>query len=382
MADAAPTQHASDRDVIPFNDLRYQWDQIKSQALPRIHRLFERGAFTLGPFVEEFEHSVADYLGVAHAIGVNSGTSALHLALIAAGIGPGDKVLIPTHTFIATAWAVLYVGATPVLCDVDEFSATIDLADAERRIDPAVKAIIPVHLYGQPADMDAVTAFATTHRLVVIEDAAQAIGARYNQRRVGTIGLCGCFSFYPGKNLGAAGEAGLVATADKDIAQRIRSLRHHAQAERYVHGELGFNYRMEGLQGLVLNHKLALIDDWTQQRRKIANVYETGLAGLPLVRPQVVNQDHVFHLYVVLTDQRDKLRAFLQDAGIETGLHYPVPLHLQPALKHLGADCNSFPVADRYARECLSLPLFTGMTLAQADRVCSEVRRYFAQERS
>jgi dTDP-4-amino-4,6-dideoxygalactose transaminase len=378
MADAAKSLRVKSSDLVPFNDLGYQWDQIKDKALPRLRQLFERGAFSLGPFVEEFEHSVAEYLGVEHAIGVNSGTSALHLALIAAGVGPGDKVLIPTLTFIATAWAVLYVGATPVLCDVKQACATIDLADAQRRIDPTVKAIIPVHLYGQPSDMDAVREFAALHRLVVVEDAAQAIGARYAQRCVGTIGLCGCFSFYPGKNLGAAGEAGLVVTSDKDIAQRLRRLRHHAQAERYVHGELGFNYRMEGIQGVVLGHKLALIDDWTRQRRDLASFYQLRLSGLPLVLPQVINHDHVFHLYVVLTSHRDKLRIHLQDSGIESGLHYPVPLHLQPALKHLGADATSFPVADRYARECLSLPLFTGMNSSQVDSVCDAIKLYFA----
>src|SRR5215472_9287104 len=224
---------------IPFTDLSIQWRQIEEKALPDIHRLFHSGAFSLGPFVAQFEQAAADYLGIAHAVGVNSGTSALHLALIAAGIGPGDKVLVPSHTFVATAWGVLYVGAAPVLCDVEEESANIDLADAEKRLDPAVKAIIPVHLYGQPADMAGVMAFAARHRLTVIEDAAQAIGARFDGRCVGTFGLCGCYSFYPAKNLGAAGEAGLVVTAEEAIARRLLALRHHAQSERYVHTELG-----------------------------------------------------------------------------------------------------------------------------------------------
>ena len=254
---------------VPFTDLSFQWRQIEAKALPDIHRLFEQSAFCLGPFVERFEQAASDYLGIAHAIGVNSGTSALHLALIAAGIGPGDKVLIPSFTFVATAWAVLYVGATPVLCDIEEDSANIDLADAETRLDGAVKAIIPVHLYGQPADLAGVMAFAARHRLVVVEDAAQAMGARYDGRYVGTFGLCGCFSFYPAKNLGAAGEAGLIVTADDAIARRLRALRHHAQTERYLHAELGFNYRMEGLQGLVLGHKLPLLDRWTECRRTL-----------------------------------------------------------------------------------------------------------------
>jgi dTDP-4-amino-4,6-dideoxygalactose transaminase len=281
---------------VPFNDLSHQWRQIRERTLPDLELLFEKGAFTLGPYVDTFERAAADYLGAKHVVGVNSGTSALHLALIAAGIGPGDKVLIPSLTFIATAWAVLYIGAIPILCDINDDSATIDVSDAEHRVDHAVKAIIPVHLYGQPANMDAVMKFATRHRLAVIEDAAQAIGARYRGHSIGTIGELGCFSFYPGKNLGAAGEAGLVVTADAAKAQRIRSLRHHAQVERYTHAEVGFNYRMEGIQGLVLNRKLPLLDCWTQARRDLAQAYRERLSGLPLVVPRVVNGDHVYHL--------------------------------------------------------------------------------------
>jgi dTDP-4-amino-4,6-dideoxygalactose transaminase len=368
---------SSTNDTIPFTDLSLQWRQIESKALPDIRRLFEDSAFCLGPFVERFEQAVAHYIGAAHAIGVNSGTSALHLALIAAGVGPGDKVLLPTYTFVATAWAVLYVGATPVLCDVEEASANIDVADAERRMDGAVKAIIPVHLYGQPADLGAVTAFVTRHRLVMIEDAAQAIGARFAGRHVGTFGLCGCFSFYPAKNLGAAGEAGLVVTSDAAIARRLRALRHHAQTDRYVHAELGFNYRMEGLQALVLSHKLPLLDGWTKARGKIAQRYNERLAGLPLALPQIAHGEHVFHLYVVRSKERDRLREHLQRAGIETGLHYPVPLHAQPALARFVSDAQCYPVADRYARECLSLPLFPGMTEGQIERVCETIRRFY-----
>jgi dTDP-4-amino-4,6-dideoxygalactose transaminase len=364
---------------IPFTDLSIQWRQIEGKALPDIQRLFQSGAFSLGPFVAQFERAAANYLGVAHAIGVNSGTSALHLALIVAGIGPGDKVLVPSYTFVATAWAVLYVGATPVLCDIEEKSANIDLADAERRLDGAVKAIIPVHLYGQPADMAAVMAFAARHRLVVIEDAAQAIGARFDGRCLGTFGLCGCYSFYPAKNLGAAGEAGLIVTADEAIARRLRALRHHAQSERYVHTELGYNYRMEGIQGLILGHKLPLLDSWTEIRRKLAQAYHERLVGLPLTLPEVVHDDHVFHLYVVRSKDRDRLRDYMRRAEVETGLHYPVPLHAQPALARFVADARSFPVADRYARECLSLPLFVGMTERQLDHVCQTIRRFFGR---
>jgi dTDP-4-amino-4,6-dideoxygalactose transaminase len=362
---------------IPFTDLSFQWRQIEAKALPDIHRLFEQSAFCLGPFVERFEQSVSDYLGISHAIGVNSGTSALHLALIAAGIGPGDKVLIPSFTFVATAWAVLYVGATPVLCDIEPNSGNIDVDDAETRLDGEVKAIIPVHLYGQPANLAKVMTFAARHGLIVIEDAAQAMGARYDRRYVGTFGLCGCFSFYPAKNLGAAGEAGLIVTADDSIARRLRALRHHAQTDHYLHAELGFNYRMEGLQGLVLGHKLPLLDRWTECRRVLVHAYRECLAGLPLVLPEVVHHDHVFHLYVVRCKERDRLRDYLQGEAIDIRVHYPIPLHAQPALARFVGDPRSFPVADRYARECLSLPLFVGMTEAQVGRVCEAVTQFF-----
>jgi dTDP-4-amino-4,6-dideoxygalactose transaminase len=367
-----------DRVRVPFSDLSLQWREIATDARADFDALFASSSFCLGPFVERFEGAVADYLEVRHAIGVNSGTSALHLALIAAGVRAGDKVLVPANTFIATVWAVLYVGAVPVVCDVEPASGNIDVNDAEGRIDPSVKAIIPVHLYGQPANMGAVVALADRYGLAVIEDAAQAIGARYRGRPVGGLGLLGCFSFYPGKNLGAAGEAGLVTTNDTKLADRVRALRNHAQTERYVHAELGFNYRMEGIQGLILSHKLPRLDRWTEQRRAVASRYAIGLAGLPLTLPQVVHSDHVYHLYVILAEQRDRLRAFLGDRGIETGLHYPVPIHCQPCLRNLGIDRTSFPVSELYASQCLSLPMFSGMTPAQSERVVSSVRAFFA----
>jgi dTDP-4-amino-4,6-dideoxygalactose transaminase len=364
---------------VPFADLSWQWRQIEPEAMPDLGRLFAASAFCLGPWVEHFEADAADYLQVAHAVGVNSGTSALHLALIAAGIGPGDHVLVPTNTFIATVWAVLYVGAIPVLCDVEPASWNIDLADAERRYSPRVKAIVPVHLYGQPADMAGVTALANRHGLVVVEDSAQAIGARYGNRRVGGIGRLGCFSFYPAKNLGAAGEAGLITTDDSVLAARVRTLRNHAQTERYVHSEPGYNYRMDGIQGLILLHKLRRLDDWTEERRAIAQRYLAALVDTPLELPRIANEDHVWHLFVVHTPERDRLRRHLAERGIETGLHYPVPLHRQVCLAHLSIDSDSFPCADRNARECLSLPIFPGMTSAQIERVVAEVRSFYGQ---
>jgi dTDP-4-amino-4,6-dideoxygalactose transaminase len=361
---------------VPFADLSWQWQQIKADALPDLDRLFATSAFCLGPWVDRFEAAVADYLGVNHAIGVNSGTSALHLALLAAGIGPGDRVLVPANTFIATAWAVLYVGAIPVLCDVEPDSWTMDPLDAECRCTPDVKAILPVHLYGQPADLGSLGALARHKGLVLIEDAAQAIGAQYGGRKVGGIGRVGCFSFYPAKNLGAAGEGGLATTDDPELARRLRALRNHAETERYHHAELGFNYRMEGIQGLVLGYKLQRLAAWMEMRREIALRYVEALSDTPLELPRIANGDHVWHLFVVHTPERDRLRRHLSEHGIDTGLHYPVPLHRQAALSHLNYDIDSFPNADRNARECLSLPIFPGMTLSQIDRVVTQIRGF------
>ncbi|MDQ0506769.1 DegT/DnrJ/EryC1/StrS family aminotransferase [Xanthobacter agilis] len=364
-------------DSVPFVDLSVQWRQIHDDVMPDIERLFAKNAFCLGPWVADFEQRIAAYLDVKHAVGVNSGTSALHLAMIAAGIGPGDKVLVPAHTFIGTVWGLIYQGAIPVFCDVEPDTATIDLKDAERRMGPGVKAIIPVHLYGQPADMAAVQAFAARHHLVVVEDTAQAVGARYDGRRVGSLGAMGCFSFYPGKNLGAAGEGGLVVTNDDAHAATLRALRDHGQSRRYTHDIVGYNYRMDGLQGLVLGHKLPHLDAWTDQRRAVAAAYAQGLGDLPLALPQVAHGDHVFHLYVVRTERRDALKAWLEAHGVGCGLHYPVPLHRQPCLAAFADGAGDFPVADDYAAHGLSLPLFAGMTTAQQERVIDTVRAFF-----
>ncbi|MBY0429706.1 MAG: DegT/DnrJ/EryC1/StrS family aminotransferase, partial [Rhodospirillales bacterium] len=321
--------------VVPFADLSWQWGVIADAIRPEIEELFSRSAFCLGYAVERFERAFTGYLGADHTVGVNSGTSALHLAMLAAGIGVGHKVLVPANTFIATVWGVLYAGATPILCDVEPESGCIDVADAERRITEGVTAIIPVHIYGQPADMAKVMAFAERHRLTVVEDCAQAHGAHFQGRRVGTFGRFGCFSFYPGKNLGAAGEAGAIVTADAQAAERMRCLRNHGQRERYLHDEIGYNYRMEGLQGLVLDHKLRHLDDWTARRKALAARYIDALDGLPLALPRPVHGDHVYHLFVALSPERDALRHHLDAQGIQTGLHYPVPIHRQPCLSGL-----------------------------------------------
>jgi dTDP-4-amino-4,6-dideoxygalactose transaminase len=374
MATRAP--HASMR--VPFNDLSIQWRAIADDVQLEFERIFADSAYCLGPACEAFEEEIAAWLGARHAVGVSSGTAALHLAALAARLGPGDEVLVPANTFIGSVWGVMYVGATPVLCDVDRATGNIDVKDARRRVTARTKAIIPVHLYGQPADMDAVMALAAEHDLVVIEDAAQSIGASWAGRMTGTIGQLGCISFYPGKNLGAAGEGGLVVTNDAALAQRLRSLRNHGQRERYVHAELGFNYRMDGLQAAVLRHKLKLLTGWTSERKSLAQVYDRTLASLPIELPKVINQDHVWHLYVVRTAQREALRNHLQARGIETGLHYPVPLHRQPCLARFASARLDFPEADRWASEGLSLPIFVGMTSTQQQRVVSAIGEFFA----
>ncbi|MDX2257500.1 MAG: DegT/DnrJ/EryC1/StrS family aminotransferase [Hyphomicrobiaceae bacterium] len=371
---AADTSTAPPPEKVPFNDLSLQWRAIEAGVKADFEDVFKTSAFCLGPHAVKFEAEIATWAGARHAIGVNSGTSALHLAMLANDIGPGDEVLIPAQTFIATAWGVIYANATPVLCDVDEATATIDLADAERRITTRTKAIMPVHLYGQPADMAAVRAFADKHGLIVVEDAAQSIGARYGDAMTGTIGACGCVSFYPGKNLGAAGEAGLVFTNDDAIADRLRSLRNHGQRERYVSTEIGYNYRLDGLQAVVLRHKLKLMDGWIAERKRLAGLYQEALAGLPIAVPRIVNGDHVWHLFVIRSEKREAIRQHLTARGIETGLHYPVPVHRQPCMASYGYDVAAYPVADRWSNEGLSLPLFVGMSEAQVACVASAIR--------
>lgn len=362
---------------VPFNDLAVQWHEIKDDVLPGMLSVFESGAFSHGPEVEAFERAIANYLGTAHVIAVNSGTSAVHLAMLAAGIGPGSEVIVPAHTFIATAWGVIYAGAKLVLCDVEESSGNIDVAHAEELVTPRTRAIVPVHLYGQPANMDAVTRLAERYGLTVIEDAAQAIGSRWNGSPAGTIGGLGCFSFYPGKNLGAAGEGGAVVAADSNVATRLRRLRNHGQTERYLHDEVGFNYRMDGLQGLVLRHKIMHLDRWTMRRRQLAEGYLHGLAAMKVSIPAVVHRDHVWHLFVIRTPLRDALRRHLTEAGIETGLHYPIPLHRQPCFASLGFAAMDYPETERWASEGLSLPLYYGMSDAQVNYVVSSVGDFF-----
>jgi len=361
--------------MIPFVDLQAQYRALKPEIDAAVLRVFENAQFILGPAVAAFESDFARFCGTSEAIGVNSGTSALHLALLAAGVGPGDEVITVPYTFVATVAAIEYAGARPVFVDVEPGYWTMDPAQIERVITPRTKAIVPVHLYGQPADMDPILDVARRHGLAVIEDACQAHGSEYKGRRCGSMGDLGCFSFYPGKNLGAYGEGGAVVTNDVAKARKIRLLRAWGEEVRYEHTYRAFNYRMDGVQGAVLGVKLKYLEGWTQARRGRAAEYARQLADtaarLPVERPAV---RHVYHVYVVELDDRDAWRARLTDAGVQTGVHYPIPVHLQPAYRDLGYQAGAFPVSEGAARRVLSLPMFPELTSEQIAEVAAVLR--------
>ena len=363
--------------MIPLVDLGAQYRQIHGEIDAAIGAVVESGAFVLGEAVERFEVDFAEYCGRRHAIGVNSGTSALHLSLAALGIGAEDEVIAPAMTFMGTVAPILYVGARPVLVDVDPTTYTIDIDLLETAITSRTRAIIPVHLYGQMADMDPILELATKHRLEVIEDAAQAHGALYEDRKAGSLGRLGCFSFYPGKNLGAYGEGGAVLTDDDDLARQIRKLRNWAQGAKFSHDSIGFNYRMDGIQGAVLGVKLGYLDSWTRQRREVARLYKSRLQSnvevlVPVERKRCC---HVFHVFAVQVPQRDQVLAQLRDQEVQAQVHYPLPMHLQPCLSMLGHTEEDFPVAARLARNQLSLPIFPEMSVDQTTRVVTELER-------
>jgi dTDP-4-amino-4,6-dideoxygalactose transaminase len=352
--------------MVPFVDLRAQYLSIKDEIDAAVLDLLGSTAFVLGPDVAAFEARFAPYTGCSHAVGVNSGTSALHLALLAAGVGPGDEVITTPFTFIASTSAIDYCGATPVFVDIDPATFTIDPALIEAAITPRTKAILPIHLYGQPADMDPIMAIAAGHGLVVVEDAAQAHGAEYKGRRVGSIGHLGCFSFYPGKNLGAYGEGGAVTTNDDALAHRVRTLRDWGAEQRYHHDLKGFNYRLEGVQGAVLRVKMGYIEAWTEARRVAAARYDEALRPLGVATPHAAaDRRHVYHLYAIRDSRRDALQAFLAERGVATGIHYPIPVHLQGAFRELGHQRGDFPLSEAAADETLSLPMFPELTADQ-----------------
>src|SRR4051812_8791683 len=361
---------------VPYLDLKAQYQSIKPEIDAAISRVLESCQFVLGSEVAGFERDFAAYCGTSECIALNSGTSALHLALLAAGVGPGDEVITVPFTFVASVAAVLYAEARPVLVDIDPPSFTMDPAAIEAVITPLTKAILPVHLYGQPADMDPIMDIARRHRLVVIEDAAQAHGAKYKGRPVGSIGDMGCFSFYPGKNLGAYGEGGAVTTSNPEHIRVIRMLRDWGQEKRYEHVMQGYNYRMEGMQGAVLGVKLKYLQGWTESRRHNAGLYRQTLVESGVTLPHEMSYgSHVYHVFAIRTKLRTELLQALNTAGVQTGIHYPVPIHLLPAHADLGYKGGDYPVSETIAGEVLSLPMFPELTPAQIEEIAGIVRQ-------
>ena len=361
---------------VTYVDLEAQYIGIRAEVLAALEGICKSGRFAQGPATTEFEAKFADYCEAGHCVSLNSGTSALHLALRCLDVGPGDEVITVAMTFIATAWAISYVGATPVFVDIDPLRRTMDPAKLEAAITPQTKAIIPVHLYGTPAEMDHIKAIADRHGLPIIEDAAQAHGARYRGKRVGQFGRIACFSFYPGKNLGAYGEGGALTTNDTLIAQRARSLRDHAQNERYFHEEIGYNYRMDSFQAAVLAIKLKQLDSWNAIRAGRAACYAKLLKDSSYKLPtHFPDCDCIWHCYVIECQDRDSIRHALQEAGIETGLHYPLPIHLQKAYAFLGYRRGDLPVTEALCERCLSLPMSADLTDEQISAVVSALRK-------
>lgn len=363
---------------IPFVDLQSQYQSIKAEADAAVLAVMQRGDFVLGGAVVEFERAFAEYCGAKYCVGVDSGYSALELIVRAYGIGPGDEVITAANTFIATTLAISNTGATPVLVDIDPQTYNIDPTKIAAAITPRTKAIMPVHLYGQPVDMDPILAIARKHGLRVFEDAAQAAGARYKGRMVGNLGDAAGFSFYPGKNLGAYGDGGAVVTNDAEIAEKVRLLRNIGQKVKYYHEVKGFNHRLDTMQAAVLLVKLPHLDGWNAQRRRAAATYRELLADLPFATPAPADYaEHIFHLYVVRVNNREALMDHLRERGIASGLHYPIPIHLQPAYGELGYKQGDFPITEAYAETILSLPIFPELDDDKVAYVVEAIRDFF-----
>jgi dTDP-4-amino-4,6-dideoxygalactose transaminase len=367
----------SETGPIPLVDLKAQYQTIRTEVDAAIRRVIDNTNFIMGPEVRAFEAAFAAYCGAAHCVGVSSGTAALELALRALHIGPGDVVITVAHTFIATAEAISTVGATPRFVDVDPATYTLDPAGLAAAITPATKAVVPVHLYGQPAEMTQIHAIAQAHGLAVVEDAAQAHGATWRGGPVGLLSDAACYSFYPGKNLGAYGDAGAVTTNDARVAEEIRLLRNHGRRAKYLHEVRGYGERLDSMQAAILAAKLPHLAEWTAARRRLAARYSALLTDCDLVLPQVAPAaDPAWHLYVVRTPRRDALLDHLHRYGVEAGIHYPVPLHLQPAYADLGYQPGDLPVTEAVADTCLSLPLYPELSDAQQERVIGLVRGF------
>lgn len=365
---------------VPFVDLKIQHQSLQAELNEAIQRVLARGDFALGEDVARLEEEFAAYCGTRYAIGVDSGLSALELSLLALEVGPGDDVLVPTHTFIASAAAATFIGARPVFVDCDPATYNIDVALLEAALTPRTRAIIPVHLYGQPAEMDAILAFAERHHLVVVEDACQAHGARYHDRRAGSMGQAAAFSFYPSKNLGAYGDAGMVVTNDPEVDRRIRAMRNCGQMEKYVHELPPYNHRLDTLQAAILRVKLRHLDAWNAARRHHAALYHELLADAGLILPVTPDSiEPVWHLYVIQADKRDELRQHLSEQGIATGIHYPIPNHLQPFYRDLSCRRGDFPVTENCVGRLVSLPMYPELTSEAIEYVASTIRHYMGE---
>lgn len=363
---------------IPLVDLRAQYQTIKPEIDAAIQRTLDSAAFILGPEAKKFEDHFAAFCGVKHAIGLDSGTAALHLALLALGVGAGDEVVTTTHTFVATSEAIALTGARPVFVDIDARTYNIDPQKIEDALSPRTRALIPVHLYGQPAEMDAILDIGRRRGIPVIEDAAQAHGATYRNRVAGSMGDMACFSFYPGKNLGAYGDAGALVTNDDALAAKVRMLRDHGRTTKYEHEITGYGYRLDGLQGAVLDVKLEHLPAWNARRRAHADCYTELLSNLDVVTPyEPPHIKGVYHLYVIRVRQRDALVEYLKSQNIEAGIHYPVPLHLQPVYRELGYQRGDFPITEQAASEILSLPIYPELQPAQMERVADALHEFY-----
>jgi dTDP-4-amino-4,6-dideoxygalactose transaminase len=367
--------------IVPYADLKGQYASLREEILAALDRVGSKAAFILGEEVCEFEREFAAYCGVKHCVAVNSGTSALHLALLGAGIRAGDEVITTPNTFIATAEAISYTGAKPVFVDIDPRTANIDPGKIAAAVTPRTRAILPVHLYGLAAEMDAILEIAARHKLTVIEDACQAHGARYHGKRVGSIGTAAAFSFYPSKNLGAYGEGGALTTNDDALAARARSLRCHGESRRYFHDVVGYNYRMEGFQGAVLRVKLPRLEKWNARRKELADIYRRTLAGA-----QVELQDggpateRVDHLFVVYVANRDGVRTRLEERGVQTGIYYPLPIHLQKPYQSLGYQRGDLPQVESACERVISMPLYPEMTNDQAAYAAQTLREIVGEK--
>jgi dTDP-4-amino-4,6-dideoxygalactose transaminase len=363
--------------IISCLDLKGQHQQIKKEIFESFEKVYEQTAFSGGPFVEEFEKNFANFCDTKYAVGVNNGTTAIHLAMLALGIGAGDEVIIPANTFIATAWGVSYTGATPVFVDCDPDTWEMKISQLESKITSKTKAVIGVHLYGQPFDINAAQAICKKHNLFLIEDAAQAQGAQYLDKPVGGFGELACFSFYPGKNLGACGEAGGLTTNNADYQKHLQSLRNHGSVVRYYHDEIGYNMRMGGLEGASLTVKLKYLPEWNNKRKEIAGKYHTGIKN-PQIKMQIQPKGHdsVFHLFVITTEKRDELIKYLNEKNIFPGLHYPVPCHLQKAYTGLGYKKGDFPNSEYLADHCVSLPMYAELSDEEVNYVIDTLNSY------